>query len=195
MAEPTICSVPKCGKPAAKRGMCGKHYLRVWRHGDPNITLRADHGAGERWLREVAFVHTGNECLLWPFAARPDGYAVTQFEGRALRVNRIVCQHRHGPAPDPSFGALHSCGNGHLGCCAQAHLRWGTQTENMLDRVIHGTSNRGEAHGMHKLTEGVVREVRALRGVVSQRIVAARYGLSPAHVSEIQTRKTWSWLE
>ena len=33
------CSVPDCASPARYKGMCGKHYKRSWRHGDPNKTL------------------------------------------------------------------------------------------------------------------------------------------------------------
>lgn len=31
----TECAVPSCDRPRSKRDWCGKHYLRWWRHGDP----------------------------------------------------------------------------------------------------------------------------------------------------------------
>jgi hypothetical protein len=34
-----ICSVGGCIVPAKYKGLCGKHYKRQWRHGDPNKTL------------------------------------------------------------------------------------------------------------------------------------------------------------
>lgn len=34
MSNPT-CKVDQCASPAAKRGWCGKHYQRWWKHGDP----------------------------------------------------------------------------------------------------------------------------------------------------------------
>src|ERR1700733_11089893 len=33
------------------------------------------------------------------------------------------------------------------------NLRWGTHSENQMDRVEHGTSNRGSRHPLSKLTE------------------------------------------
>jgi len=35
VANPGICSVAECGKPSVKRGLCGAHYKRLMRHGDP----------------------------------------------------------------------------------------------------------------------------------------------------------------
>lgn len=36
MADAKICSVDGCGNPQHARGFCGKHYLRLKKHGDPN---------------------------------------------------------------------------------------------------------------------------------------------------------------
>lgn len=33
------CSVDNCKRSARYKGLCGMHYKRAWRHGDPNITL------------------------------------------------------------------------------------------------------------------------------------------------------------
>ena len=33
----TICKV--CGKPAITKGLCNKHYKRLWRHGNPETLL------------------------------------------------------------------------------------------------------------------------------------------------------------
>lgn len=35
MANPSICSIPECGKPARTKGLCQGHYLRQLRYGDP----------------------------------------------------------------------------------------------------------------------------------------------------------------
>lgn len=35
MANPKLCSIPDCGKPAYGHGWCSAHYSRWYRHGDP----------------------------------------------------------------------------------------------------------------------------------------------------------------
>ena len=42
------------------------------------------------------------------------------------------------------------------------NLAWGTKKQNMKDKVLHGTSSRGEGNGCAKLTEAQVREIKAL---------------------------------
>lgn len=37
MAGPA-CSVPGCGAPAKVKGVCGRHYMRLRRHGDAGVT-------------------------------------------------------------------------------------------------------------------------------------------------------------
>lgn len=34
-----ICSVIDCNEFVKYKGLCGKHYKRQWRHGNPNVTL------------------------------------------------------------------------------------------------------------------------------------------------------------
>lgn len=34
-----ICSVDGCNNPVKYKGLCGKHYKRQWRHGDPTKTM------------------------------------------------------------------------------------------------------------------------------------------------------------
>ena len=43
---PQECYVVDCHKKPWAKGLCGTHYSRKWRHGDPNITLQAPAGAG-----------------------------------------------------------------------------------------------------------------------------------------------------
>lgn len=57
-------------------------------------------------------------------------------------------------------------------------------------------NQRGEGNIFHKLTEAQVQAIRSeyKPGVISQRKVAEKYGISQAHVSEIISSKTWSHL-
>lgn len=46
MADPAICSIPNCGKPAHTRGWCKRHYGRWYRNGSPTGGLRQTPGHG-----------------------------------------------------------------------------------------------------------------------------------------------------
>ncbi len=68
---------------------------------------------------------------------RPDGHTqVAVGVGRMRKVHSLVLEAFAGPRPD-SMEALH--GNGDAADNRIENLRWGTKSENMLDRVKHGT--------------------------------------------------------
>ncbi|MCA0947364.1 hypothetical protein LCM08_20770 [Salipiger pacificus] len=64
-----------------------------------------------------------------------------------------------------------------------------------MDRVEHGTSNRGERNHFGKISEDDVREIRRLHGSMSQQALADRYGISRSNVQSIQYRRSWAWLD
>lgn len=76
------------------------------------------------------------------------------------------------------------------------NICWGPPQLNQgLDRVLNGTSNRGERHGLHKLTEAEVLEIRerAEHGEGSAELALA-YGRSRQCIRHIVTRRRWGWL-
>lgn len=77
------------------------------------------------------------------------------------------------------------------------NLEWGTQTENMADRIRHGTSNRGERHGNAKLTREQIAAIKVeyARGGISQRVLGLKYGVRQTTVLKIVRGQRWNWLE
>ncbi|WP_299813508.1 hypothetical protein [Tardiphaga sp.] len=137
----------------------------------------------------------GDECLIWPFArggTRGDGLAT--FRGKQTSANYVMCILAHGEPPTPKHESAHSCGRGHDACVNPKHLRWATRKENLADRLIHGTHNRGEQGSAAKLCIAEVREIRKLRGALGQKEIAARFGVTKAAIHSIQVRKNWAWL-
>jgi hypothetical protein len=63
-----------------------------------------------------------------------------------------------------------------------------------MDRVLHGTSNRGERNGCACLSEGQVRQIIKVRGHEKQAVTADRFGVSKSTIGAIQQGKRWSWL-
>jgi HNH endonuclease len=190
MPEAKLCSIDGCGKQVKNRGYCTAHYKRWWRHGDP-LAGRTPNGEPARFLTEVAYPYAGDECLRWPYGHNGDGYGQITHGGKHTYVHRKVCEEVHGPAPSDEHETAHSCGNGHLGCITPNHLRWATMSENHADRVIHGTSNRGERCGAAKLTEPEVRTILAMKGSALQREIAERFNVTPSNIGVIHRRKSW----
>lgn len=194
----TLCSVEACERNAHHsangcRGFCQRHYSRFRKHGDP-LAGNTAHHEPRRFIEEVVLKYSGNECLTWPYFRNASGYGHARFGSKGGIVSRYVCEREHGEPTTPKHQAAHSCGNGHLGCVTKSHLSWKTQSGNQLDRVIHDTHRRGERSPLAKLTEKQAREILALRGVTTQKEIAARFGVSAFTISQIHRGQRWSWL-
>lgn len=187
-----ICSIEGCGKPAVSRGWCITHYTRWRRHGDP-LAAATTPGALLAWVVALLAQPATDECQTnWPFGRNSNGYPTMTWRGEKRLTHHVVLELTGRPRPKKR-DARHLCGKGYLGCLNPRHLEWGTTTQNMADRVTHGTSNRGERCGTAKLTTADVRAIRA--STETQRLVAERYGITQTAVSMIKLRKNWQWLD
>lgn len=190
---PTYCTVPGCGRKARGHGLCGAHYMRQRRTGDPTGSNRSE-AELLTWIRDHVD-YSGDGCLTWPFNTHPNGSGATYIEGKKCKSTRIMCELAHGPSPSPDHEAAHNCGKGHEWCIHPQHLRWDTHHENQLDRIEHGTANRGETNGQAKLTADDVRAIRAMQGSATQQDIADRFEVSRRTISDIHRGRRWSWLD
>jgi hypothetical protein len=129
----------------------------------------------------------------------PAGYPrVTIIHVGKVRVHVLILTAFVGPRPVGMY-ACHNDGNPANN--TPGNLRWGTPQSNTLDRDHHGTHNKGERNGMHRLTEDDVREIRrryvaALRGM--KRVpsgthprTAAEFGVTPRYLQQVVNREVW----
>jgi len=197
MAHQRICSVDGCGKPHEARGWCRLHYQRWQKHGTPLADVPvAVKGAPFKFLTEAAIPYDKiDECLIWPFGRSSEGYGKIGYSGESVLVHRLVCEMVHGPAPSPKHEAAHLCGKGHLACCNPHHLRWKTPRENCDDQIVHGTRRYGSRHQNSKLSETDVREIRALKGKMTQKAIGALYGVCDSTIGAIHKGLRWGWLK
>lgn len=184
------CAVDGCEKVVKVTGLCWMHYMRKRRNGDFEVR-KADDGAPMA-LVLASVNYNGDDCLIWPYA-KNNGYGVLEVEkGRNMHAHRYICILRHGPPPFEEAHAAHNCGKGKDGCFAPNHVRWATKAENEADKFIHGTTPRGERHGLSKLTtEQVLAIVADAR---SQYEIANDYGCTQTTVSNIKRGVSWGWL-
>ncbi len=124
----------------------------------------------------------------------PVGYGyLTIGLGKAGRhyVHQLICTTWHGPRPDGLF-ACHA--NDIKTDNRPQNLYWGTRSENMDDMIRNDRTRKGEKHHDSKLTEELVREMRALRAdtKMSYPSIAAKYNVSTVTAWDAINRRTWT---
>lgn len=147
----------------------------------------------ERFFNKI---NKTNSCWLWIASTMKRGYGQFRVAGKMLYAHRVSYELANGPIPDGLF-VLHNC---HVRSCVNpAHLRAGTAQENMDDMINAGRQVRvrGIRHGLAKLTEQDVLEIRAIYETVSgitQQQLADKYSVDRSAISEIVNRKRWSHI-
>jgi hypothetical protein len=151
--------------------------------------------AAHNFIADVAIPYEGEDCLIWPFGRTADGYGGISIRGNKMEAHRVICIEVHGQPPTRKHHAAHTCGNGRKGCVNPHHLRWATPAENEHDKLLHGTIVRGEKGVQTKLTRQQVLEIRSLRGQITNKEIAIRYGVALSTISMIQIGLNWKWLK
>lgn len=186
----SVCKIDGCGGQVNARGLCVSHYKRLCRHGDP-LGGRTKLGLPLEYM-EREFERDTDECLIWPYANDGKGYGIVWFNKKNCYVHRIICERVNGPPTKLKPISRHLCGNGHLGCFNKKHLIWSDQKENMADKLIHGTSNRGERQGISKLKNEEVMEI--YRSGDTTENLAKRFNVTRSNIRCIKNGVSWSWL-
>ena len=150
-----------------------------------------------RWeperVRYAGKVQRGNGCWEWVGAKSSTGYGNFYTRGKMYLTHRYAWEEEHGAIP-LGLCVLHLCDN--RACVRPDHLFLGTKKTNSLDMVgkgrAHMPDSAGEKHGLSKLTDAAVVDVRRRfsAGELGKDL-AAEYGVSPSLVSLVVRRKAW----
>lgn len=142
------------------------------------------------FFMRVAF--GASDCWYWVGQICQLGYGVY----RNKKAHRLAWGLFHGPIPDGLF-VLHKCDV--RACVNPDHLFLGTQQENVADmiakgRAVHPVHKFGEDNPVSKLTEDMVREMRAAykAGGVTQYQLADRYGVAVMTINRAIRGICWS---
>jgi hypothetical protein len=146
--------------------------------------IASGRGKAYAWLAEHVS-HCGDECLIWAFNRRANGYGALGYKGKIYYAHRMMCELANGPPPTPDHEASHSCGRGHEGCVHPKHLSWKTASENHLDRRRHGTHVTNRTGSAPRITKEQKREIQALEGKMTQVDIGAIYGVPFQTISRI----------
>ena len=127
-------------------------------------------------------------CWLWARGQTGNGYGALK-HGRHKHAHRVAYEVWVAPVPEGAH-ILHSC-DVRL-CCNPAHLRPGTNWENVRDRIERDGQPRGESVGGARLTEAQVREIRS--SPLGLNALASEYGVGRVTIWSVRTRKTWAHI-
>lgn len=77
-----------------------------------------------------------------------------------------------------------------------SNLEWVTSHENHIHAALNDLKAHGERHGISKLDNEKVIEIKKLiRGGVPQRMIAKMYGVCQATIKDINMGKTWKRID
>lgn len=143
----------------------------------------------ESYNEKVIKSDNENDCYGWAASLGHNGYALMWDGVRLQRGHRWVWEQHYGEIPE-GMVIRHTCNTRH--CTNIRHLQLGSQADNIRDRDADGNTAKGEVHGMAKLTESDVKEIRAQRAnKVKLRDIAEQFGITMANVSNIAKRRIW----
>lgn len=182
------CSVENCPRILNRhsaKGMCGKHYKRFRKYGDPTRLITAPRGSDtEDRLQFTGWQVTDKGCWEWLGRRDPDGYGTITMDRRPYRAHRAAYEVWVNLIPQGHV-VRHACDN--PPCINPSHLLTGLPRDNSQDAVERERVANGERHGMHRLTDAEVIQIRSQykAGGVKQRELAHRFGCSQSQVNNI----------
>lgn len=206
-----LCAFDGCTNPAPNGRLCAGH-VNQRRRGTELKPLHLTHrpaGQSLKWL--IALVSQRpwpNACVPWPGGYASKGYGATFWKGSPARAHRVAYTLAYGECPE-GLCVLHSCDN--PACVNPAHLRAGTNKDNVADRKNRGRSAAGERSGarLHpdrwkrgedintaKLTADMVRLARErFEGGVTVAQLAQEFGVGHFAMGRAVRRVTWRHVE
>ena len=138
-------------------------------------------------------------CWVWTGRLHKTGYGELSIHppgsgrnggSRTVLAHRYAWQLIHGSIPEGKC-VLHACDN--RPCVNPAHLWLGDRLANARDRDAKGRGlpsiHKGEVHGMAKLTNVQVLEIRA--APKGSALLAKHFGVSYSMIKRIRNRQLW----
>jgi hypothetical protein len=152
--------------------------------------------------RKIVATAYKTPCWEWTRSRKDSGYGEIRLGSRLYRVHRVAAHLWLDLDIERSdILVLHDCDN--PPCFNPEHLKIGTYFDNNQEMTNKGRhvsgygllDNRGENHGMAKLTEEMVRDILVRLSRDEKQIAIARlYGVSDGLINMIAKRKRWSHI-
>lgn len=148
--------------------------------------------ATARFVAKTAPAPDGSGCLLWTASFFNDGYGCFSVGRRTVRAHRWAYEQHHGVTLRTDQHVLHSCDT--PACVLVAHLRVGSNADNMRDMVERRRQLYGERNTKAILTQAQVDQIRAryARGTETQVALAKAFNVSQQTISVIVRGERWT---
>jgi hypothetical protein len=108
---------------------------------------------------------------------------------RSVLLHHLVAEAFIGPKPSPEMVVCHNDGDSRNNIWT--NLRYDTFSANMMDRVEHGTHNKGQRHGMSKLTDEQAADIKRRYVKGGAKALAEEFGVARHTITRIASGKTW----
>lgn len=183
-----ICDESDCTSYVVGRKLCRKHYYRVYRHSGFKPLPTSE----ERYWAKVD-KRNEDECWLWT-SANTNGYGDFWDGKKNYKATRWGYTHFIGEIPEGML-ICHTCDN--PPCQNPKHWFLGSVADNNQDKISKNRfkPNLGIKHGMAKLTDNNIREIRQLRKEgYTLKTISAKYNVTESNISGIAKGKTWKHI-
>lgn len=107
-------------------------------------------------------------------------------------VHQLVLEAFIGPRPGPNYQCCHADRNPQNN--RLDNLRWDTPANNTADKLLHGTTGKGERSGTAKLTDKDILVIRERAKTEIHRVIAADYGVKRQAIDRIVNKTRWSHI-
>lgn len=206
-----MCQVDGCCKPSTSQGerplrgsdentlkYCRKHLAWFRNYGSTEMHRYSQGTLEERFWK---FVDKSDGCWSWNGSKQQKGYGLIQdapikgkSRGKTLLAHRVSYQMHYGDLQSGDF-VLHSCDNPQ--CTNPAHLRKGTQSENIKEAIEKRRkfvpNARGEQNPRSKLTEEQVRFIKS-HPELGHKAIGDMFGLSLNCIRSVRIGRTWAHI-
>lgn len=133
----------------------------------------------------------GDGCWEWNGAKNINGYGILNIDQVPILTHRLAWKSENGEIEN-GLHVLHKCNN--PPCCRPSHLYLGKDKENARDRVLAGTTTKGEKNPGSKFTEQQILEIRKKGRTIGGTELAKMYGVYPSAISKIINRRNWKHI-
>lgn len=187
-----ICKHPGCDKPrevVSRSTLCSGHRQRKKDGRDMDAPWQVQRKGQDAYDIVMSQVERQGDCLIFTGFIARNGYGRVETKATGpIGVHRVVAERHYGPS---DLLVLHSCDT--PTCVEPSHLRYGTHSDNNLDKKIRARAPRGAKNHKTLLTEDEVRQIRASSLPSEQ--VGKKFGVAGRTIRNVRTRRTWAWVD
>lgn len=159
-----------------------------------NGKIREEKNNSKEYLLSKIKVDKKTGCWIWQGCKNKDGYGEKSYKGKRTRVHRVFYELFIGKIPK-GMCVCHKCDI--PACVNPSHLFIGTHQDNSDDKMKKKRNKNpiGEKHGMAKLKEKDVLEIRRLyKEGYSSRKIGRKFNAGKSTILRIVRRNNWNHI-